>query len=134
MQGKFLTTSWEKNSLVLILLLGFIQSQESNQIYGFITDENSGEVLIGANVFIQETGQGMATDINGYYVLSEIELNEVTLVVSYVGYKRFEQIISFKESSIKELERQRDLLNVQLKSFDELKTKNTELIREYLIK
>jgi hypothetical protein len=57
-------------------------------------------VLIGANVFIQETGQGMATDINGYYVLSEIELNEVTLVVSYVGYKRFEQIISFKESSI----------------------------------
>ena len=72
MQGKFLTTSWEKNSLVLILLLGFIQSQESNQIYGFITDENSGEVLIGANVFIQETGLGMATDINGSYVLSEI--------------------------------------------------------------
>ena len=42
----------------------------------------------------------MATDINGYFVLSEIELDEITLVVSYVGYKRFEQIISFKESSI----------------------------------
>ena len=38
-----------------------------------------------------------------------------------------EKNLSFKESSIKELERQRDLLNVQLKSFDELKTKNTEL-------
>ena len=38
-----------------------------------------------------------------------------------------EKNLSFKESSIKELERQRDLLNVQLKSFDELKTKNTEI-------
>tara|TARA_B110000046_G_scaffold38324_1_gene42009 strand:- start:7286 stop:8467 length:1182 start_codon:yes stop_codon:yes gene_type:complete len=38
-----------------------------------------------------------------------------------------EKNLSFKESSIKELERKRDLLNVQLKSFDELKTKNTEL-------
>ena len=38
-----------------------------------------------------------------------------------------EKNLSSKESSIKELERQRDLLNVQLKSFDELKTKNTEL-------
>ena len=38
-----------------------------------------------------------------------------------------EKNLSFKESSIKELERQRDLLNVQLKSFDELKIKNTEL-------
>ena len=38
-----------------------------------------------------------------------------------------EKNLSFKESSIKELERQRDLLNIQLKSFDELKTKNTEL-------
>ncbi len=100
MLEKFLTTFWQKSSLALVLLLGLLQAQESNQIYGFITDENSGEVLIGANVFIQETGQGMATDINGYYVLSEIELNEVSLVVSYVGYKRFEQIISFKEPSI----------------------------------
>ena len=74
--------------------------QSSHQIYGFIVDSNSGEVLIGANVFIKETGQGMATDVNGYYVLSEIELNEATLVVSYVGYKRFEQVIDFDITSI----------------------------------
>ena len=92
---------WQKNKIIFLLWLGLLSAQNNTyQIYGFITDNESGEVLIGANVFIQETGQGMATDINGYYVLSEIELNEVTLVVSYVGYKRFEQIISFKEPSI----------------------------------
>ena len=48
----------------------------SNQIYGFITDRLSGEAFIGANVFVEETGKGMATDINGYYVLSEIPSSE----------------------------------------------------------
>ena len=73
---------WQKNKIIFLLWLGLLSAQNNTyQIYGFITDNESGEVLIGANVFIQETGQGMATDINGYYVLSEIELNEVTLVV-----------------------------------------------------
>jgi len=69
MQGKFLTTSWGKNSLVLILLLGFLQSQEFNQIYGFITDENSGEALIGANVYLAGTDRGTATNHDGYFVI-----------------------------------------------------------------
>ncbi|SVA42018.1 uncharacterized protein METZ01_LOCUS94872, partial [marine metagenome] len=39
----------------------------------------------------------MATDINGYYVLSGIDLKEVTLIASYVGYKRFEKKINFND-------------------------------------
>ena len=45
-----------------MLWSGLLFGQSSHQIYGFIVDSNSGEVLIGANVFIKETGQGMATD------------------------------------------------------------------------
>ena len=100
MRKKFWMTFWQRNKLIFMLWSGLLWGQSSHQIYGFITDSNSGEVLIGANVFIKETGQGMATDVNGYYVLSEIELNEATLVVSYVGYKRFEQVIDFDITSI----------------------------------
>ena len=82
--------------IIPFLLINLIYSQNnSNQIFGFITDSKSGEALIGANVFIQESGKGMATDINGYYVISGIEMGEVTLVASYVGYKRFEKKINF---------------------------------------
>ena len=38
-----------------------------------------------------------------------------------------EKNLSFKESSIKELEKEKDILNVQIKFLDELKTKKTEL-------
>ena len=56
-------------------------------ISGFISDSSSGEALIGANVIIQETGQGMATDINGYYIIQNINSGEYTLMVSYVGFR-----------------------------------------------
>ena len=63
--------------IIPFLLINLIYSQNnSNQIFGFITDSKSGEALIGANVFIQENGKGMATDINGYYVISGIEMAE----------------------------------------------------------
>ena len=79
-----------------MLGIGVVSSQQdSYQVYGFITDSTSGEALIGANVFIRETGQGMATDNNGYYVLSGIQSEVVELVVSYVGYQQYYQPLNF---------------------------------------
>ena len=37
----------------------------------------------------------MATDNNGYYVLSEISIKNPTLIVSYVGYSQYEQKLDF---------------------------------------
>ena len=85
MREKFLTTSWVKNSLFLILL-GWLNAQDFNQIHGFITDENSGEALIGANVYLAGTDYGTATNYDGYYVVSEIASGDYTLIISYLGY------------------------------------------------
>ncbi len=38
-----------------------------------------------------------------------------------------EKILSSKESSLKELEKEKDILNIQVKTLDEIKSKNTEL-------
>ena len=57
--------------VVLIMIPGVLifGQDQGNQVFGFVSDSTSGEALIGANVFIRESGQGMATDNNGYYVL-----------------------------------------------------------------
>ena len=90
----------KRNSIAILIWTGIVFSQQSiNQVYGFITDSTSGEALIGANVFSRERGQGMAKDNNGYYVLSNIAIQEAQLVVSYVGYKRYEKSINFSEIS-----------------------------------
>ena len=85
MREKFLTISWVKNSLFLILL-GWLNAQDFNQIHGFITDENTGEALIGANVYLAGTDYGTATNYDGYYVVSEIASGDYTLIISYLGY------------------------------------------------
>ena len=74
--------------LYIVLLFTFIQlNAQSGIISGFISDSSSAEALIGANVILQETGQGMATDINGYYIIQDIAPGDYVLMVSYVGFK-----------------------------------------------
>ena len=84
-----------------VLIFG---QDQGNQVFGFVSDSTSGEALIGANVFIRESGQGMATDNNGYYVLSDIGLDEVTLIVSYIGYDQYEKQLSFREVNSENLD------------------------------
>ena len=72
----------------IALLFTFLQlNAQSGIISGFISDSSSAEALIGANVILQETGQGMATDINGYYIIQDITPGDYVLMVSYVGFK-----------------------------------------------
>ncbi|MDE6338142.1 MAG: TonB-dependent receptor plug domain-containing protein, partial [Muribaculaceae bacterium] len=58
-------------------------TQTVSQIRGTVTDPN-GEPLIGATVLIKGTSKGVATDIDGNYVL-DAKPGDV-LIVSYVGY------------------------------------------------
>ena len=76
-----------KFSLFVLLQIDLSYSQNVGSVYGFVTDSSSGEALIGANVFINELGVGMATDFNGYYVLQDIGIGAYDVTVSYVGYK-----------------------------------------------
>ena len=72
---------------ITALQLNIASAQQDGSVYGFVTDSSNGEALIGANVFINELGLGMATDINGYYVLQGITPGIHEILVSYVGYE-----------------------------------------------
>ena len=54
-------------------------------ITGTVTDAENGETLIGANVFVDGTGVGTATDIDGFYSL-EVPNSATQLIFSYTGY------------------------------------------------
>ena len=87
---------------IFILFLITHLGAQSTIISGFISDSSSGEALIGANVILQETGQGMATDMNGYYVIQDILPGDYVLMVSYVGFSlRKEKLIISEGESIK---------------------------------
>lgn len=75
-----------KLTVITVLLFGLCSFAVGQRtITGVITDAETNEPLIGANVIIKDTGTGTITDIDGSYSLDVPEGTE-SLVISYTGY------------------------------------------------
>ena len=72
---------------ILYLVITSISLYAQSTISGTVTDE-FGDPLIGANIFVEGTAVGAATDIEGIFSINYIPEGEYTLVVSYIGYKK----------------------------------------------
>ncbi|MFQ6678061.1 MAG: carboxypeptidase-like regulatory domain-containing protein [Fidelibacterota bacterium] len=106
MQRKFYVFFLKAIKLSLFFLFFYHNSTviaQTSRLTGIITDGKTGETLIGANVFFQETGRGMATDRNGYYVIDNIEADSLTLIVSFLGYVQYKNKIHFTADRIQRI-------------------------------
>lgn len=63
-----------------------IYSQKGG-VKGTISDSKTQELLIGANILIQGTDLGTSTDLDGSYLLANINPGDYNLVFSYTSYK-----------------------------------------------
>ena len=127
MQKRFLKILLVKSALVLLYQLNFSFSQNNSSVYGFVTDSSNGEALIGANVFIKDLALGMATDINGYYVLQEIPMGSYEISVSYVGYKILIQKIDISDGQSVKLDL---VLREEVVSFSEVEVTAEKIKRK----
>jgi outer membrane receptor protein involved in Fe transport len=70
--------------LVLMSITGFAQG--IGKISGTVTDQKTGETLIGVTVKITGTIKGAATDIEGRYTISNLAAGKYSVEASYIGY------------------------------------------------
>lgn len=54
---------------------------------GKVVDENTNQPLAGASVIIDGSSVGSVTDQNGNFGLSDVQINEPLIVISYIGYE-----------------------------------------------
>ena len=74
---------------LLILALPFTSyAGTTGKLAGKVTESESGEPIVGANVIIEGTYLGAATDADGYYYINNITPGEYTVVISSIGYKK----------------------------------------------
>ena len=74
--------------LLLILLLPIcIYSGTTGKLSGTIKDAQTGEPLVGANVIIEGTNFGAATNVNGEYVILNISPGKYSVKFSFIGYE-----------------------------------------------
>ena len=89
--------------LIALFSILHAYSQEFT-VSGTIRDAETGETLIGANVYIQELTTGTSTNVYGYYALKIPADKEVTLVFTYTGYQKIEQKVTATEDIKLDLE------------------------------
>ncbi|TVQ67526.1 MAG: TonB-dependent receptor [Balneolaceae bacterium] len=76
--------------LFLILLPSTLLARQTASVNGLVTDSQTGETLILANVALIEINRGTSTNTSGYYTIPNIEPGSYTLVATYIGYQRAE--------------------------------------------
>lgn len=59
-----------------------------------MTDSETGETLISANIAILELNRGTSTNTSGYYSITNLAPGSYTLIASYIGYQQYEQSIN----------------------------------------
>lgn len=93
------------NDIILALSETSDIFQEKRKITGVVTDQKTGETIIGANVLVKGSStNGTVTDMEGRFSLEVSDDN--ILVVSYIGYKTKEIVV--KSNSVFEIKIEED--------------------------
>ena len=77
-----------KNLWVFFALLFTNGWAQNKTITGTVTDATTGEALIGVNIVVKHTVQGVSSDLDGNFTLSLKKTSKKdTLEISYIGYQ-----------------------------------------------
>ena len=71
---------------LLLFQFKYTVSAQNITISGYIQDKQSGEQLIGANVFLESTSQGTISNNYGFYSLTVPVSDSLEITWSYIGY------------------------------------------------
>ena len=83
---------------IIFTIMSIVNAQNST-IRGVVADSLNGNFLIGANVSIDGTSLGMATDNKGSYSISNVNPGTYALKVSYIGYETAEKEFTVTDES-----------------------------------
>ncbi len=85
MSKRYIVVCWLLAAIVLSGVSAYAGT--TGKIRGRVTDEKTGEPLIGANIVIEGTTMGAAAGPDGEYVILNVPPGTYTLVASMIGYQ-----------------------------------------------
>ena len=80
-------------SVIIFIFCSTLFGQKGS-ISGKVTDASNSSPLIGANVMIEGTNAGAATDDKGEYLIDGLDTGTYEITVSYIGYRNYKESIT----------------------------------------
>ncbi|MHB2156362.1 TonB-dependent receptor [Calditrichota bacterium GD2] len=72
--------------LLLNFSVAFAGPQPTGRVIGKIVDKETGDPIVGANVYLENTVLGAASDLEGNFLIDRVPAGNYTLIVSVIGY------------------------------------------------
>jgi len=88
-------------SLAIFFVFFGLLSFSQGTITGTISDDDTGETLIGASVVIKGTTTGTTTDIDGNFSLDVNQNPPITLIINFLGYTAQEVTVNSFDEKVK---------------------------------
>uniref|UniRef100_A0A7V3E6T3 TonB-dependent receptor n=1 Tax=Ignavibacterium album TaxID=591197 RepID=A0A7V3E6T3_9BACT len=84
-----MSVKFSKIFFIIILAYAFnLSAQSKGSIIGLILDKETGDAIVGANVLIENTNIGAATDLEGKFRIENVEAGKYNIVISYISYSK----------------------------------------------
>ena len=103
--------------VISILFTHFIGTSigQTYTVSGYVTDKETRETLIEASVMIKDAKQGVITDNNGFFSITNLKNGDYTFLFSYVGYEKLERTVHVQGKSILLTETSLALIAIKLR-------------------
>lgn len=88
---------------ILFLFLFPVSLYASGQLKGTVKDSLTNEELVGANLLLEGTSIGAASNIEGNYIITSIPAGKYTVRCSYIGYNQKQFTITIADNKTTEL-------------------------------
>ena len=84
-------------TIISILIFSSVRlySQQYFKVQGKVTDQSTGEILIGASIKVGDSGKGTVSDTNGEFSI-ELKEGDYTIDIFYLGYKQAEEKVELR--------------------------------------
>ncbi|MCU0413866.1 MAG: TonB-dependent receptor [Ignavibacteriaceae bacterium] len=77
-----------KKLLLLVFLTSYFSyAGTTGKLSGSVKDSQTGEPLVGANIILEGTDYGAATNVDGNFVILNISPGNYSVKISYIGYQ-----------------------------------------------
>ena len=83
-----------KSLLTLLLACSTIFSFAQHSLKGVVVDQSDGKGIPGAVIEIKSLNKAVTTDIDGKFILTDLQEGAVQILISHVSYENFSQDIS----------------------------------------
>lgn len=83
-----------KTILNWLLLISITSTYSQNKLEGIVTDSNSNEPIVFANIYLPQLEKGTISHEDGVFSIHDLPSGNYKMIVSIIGYKTFSTTIS----------------------------------------